>query len=230
MSERKHLGRVAGLWYAAMALTGPIGILYAPSQIHVSGDAAATAASLLAHATIARVGVLASIACQVSFVFLVLALERYFEGVDRRLSRLMRALVLVAAPIAIVNELTVLGALEVVGGAGAALAVPERDEIALALLNVHALGVDAVAGMFWGLWLFPFGLLAIRSGFVPKLLGGLLILGGVSYVADASLALLAPALRASVTGLLLLPLAAGELSTVAWLLIKGARDPDLPRP
>src|SRR6187431_1832906 len=104
MSDRKSLGRVAGLWYAAMVLTGPIGILYAPSQIHVPGNAAATAASLLAHGTIARIGVAASIACQVSFVFLVLALERFFEGVDQRLSRMMGALVLVAAPIAIINE------------------------------------------------------------------------------------------------------------------------------
>jgi len=225
VSERKRLGRIAGLWYAVMALTGPIGILYGPSQVHVPGDAAATAVSLLAHQTIARVGVAASIACQVSFVFLVLALGRFFEGVDQRLSRLMRALVLVAAPIAIVIELTVLGALEIVGGAGAGLPVAIRDPIALTLLDVHALGVSAVAGVFWGLWLLPFGLLAIRSGFVPRLLGGLLILGGVAYVTDASLALLAPALRARITDLLLLPLAIGELSTIAWLLIKGAREP-----
>jgi hypothetical protein len=227
VSERKRRGRTAGLWYAAMAVTGPIGILYGPSQIHVPGDAAATAASLIAHPTIARLGVAASVVCQVTFVCLVLALERYFEGVEPRLSRLMRALVLVAAPIAIINEILVLGALEITSGAGASLPAPVRDPLGLVLLDLHALGVSTLAGLFWGLWLFPFGLLAIRSSFVPKLLGVLLILGGVAYVTDATLALMAPALHARATDLLLLPLAVGEISTVAWLLIKGAREPSV---
>jgi hypothetical protein len=224
-AQRKRRARVAGLWYLAMALTGPIGILYAPSQVLVPGDAAATAAALIANTLLARVGVAASIICQVTFIGLVLSLQRLFEGVNDGLSRLMHALVIAAVPIAVVNELLVLGAVELVGGSGAGLPASERNVMALGLLNVHELGVNALAGVFWGLWLFPFGLLVIRSAFVPKVLGALLIVGGCAYVLDSSLALLAPLVRARITNLLLLPLAAGELSVVTWLLVKGARDP-----
>jgi hypothetical protein len=217
--DLKRRARVAGIWYLAMAITGPIGILYAPSQIEAAGDAAATAANLLAHPLLAKVGVLASIACQVFFVLLVLALERLFDGVNDRLSRLMHSLVLVAVPIAITNELLVLCALEVVKQPS-----PNRDALALAFIDAHRLGIDVVAGFFWGLWLFPFGLLAIRSTFIPKLLGRLLILGGCSYLLDGMLALFAPTLRSAVSDVILLPLAVGELSMVGWLLIKGVRE------
>lgn len=225
VDERKRLARVAGLWYLAMALSGPIGIVYAPSQVLVPGNEAATAAALIAHTALARVGVAASLVCQITFVFLVLSLQRLFKGVDDGLSRLMHALVIAAVPVAVANEILVLGAIELVGATGAGLPAPGRDAIVLALLNVHELGVSAVAGLFWGLWLFPFGLLAIRSGFVPKVLGVLLIAGGCAYVLDSSLALLAPLSRAKVTDLLLLPLAVGELSMVVWLLARGVRDP-----
>lgn len=53
----------------------------------------------------------------------------------------------------------------------------------------------------------------------------LLIVGGVSYVIDGSLALLWPAARKAATDYLMLPLAACELGMVLWLLIKGVRDP-----
>jgi hypothetical protein len=208
-----------------MALSGPIGIIYAPSKVLFPGDAAATAAALIAHTALARCGVAASLICQVAFIGLVLSLQRLFDGVDDKLSRLMHALVIAAVPVAIVNEILVLGAIEFVGGAGAGLPLPERNAVVLALMSVHELGVNTIAGMFWGLWLFPFGLLAIRSGFVPKVLGVLLIVGGCAYVLDSSLALLAPMLRAKITDLLLLPLAAGELSMVVWLLVKGVRVP-----
>jgi hypothetical protein len=100
-----------------------------------------------------------ALACQITFIGLVLSLQRLFQGTDDKLSRLMHALVIAAVPVAIVNETLVLAAIELVGGAGDGLPAPERNSLVLALLNVHALG--AVAGLFWGLWLFPFGLLTV---------------------------------------------------------------------
>jgi hypothetical protein len=225
MNTKKREARVAGLWYLAMAVSGPVGILYAPSQIRVAGDAAATTLALIEHQGIARVGVVAAVVCQIAFLFLVLALRRLFEGVDERLSRLMQSLVIAAVPIAVVNELLVLVALELATGAGSGMAATSRDPLVLALLDAHQLAVASVLGVFWGLWLFPFGLLAIRSKLIPPVLGALLMVGGATYLLDASLALLAPALRAAISGVTALPLAVGELSMVAWLLIKGVRGP-----
>ena len=129
-----------------------------------------------------------------------------------------------AVPIAIVNELFSVAALELGSRAAhsSGLSLEQRGALALALLNVRQQGI-AIAGIFWGLWLFPFGVLALRSDFIPRILGALLIAGCFSYLLDSAVALLAPRHREALSSLLMLPLAAGELSMVLWLLIKGVR-------
>ena len=91
-------------------------------------------------------------------------------------------------------------------------------------LRLHGSGV-AVNQIFWGLWLFPFALLVIRSGFIPRFLGYLMMLAGVGYLANAFTVLTRPDLSAYVSpvaGWLYL----GEIPIIFWLLIWGAR----PRP
>ena len=45
----------------------------------------------------------------------------------------------------------------------------------------------------WGLWLFPFGVLVFESGFYPKLLGVLLIVGCFAYLAVSLTSIVLPA-------------------------------------
>jgi Domain of unknown function (DUF4386) len=60
---------------------------------------------------------------------------------------------------------------------------PQRQALAMECLNLHGEGF-VVAGIFWGLWLFPFGILLFKSGFLPRILGVLLIAAGFAYLAD----------------------------------------------
>jgi hypothetical protein len=210
----KHDARAAGAWYLAMIVTGAIGILYVPMQM-VDGGPAAIAGNLVERADLMRIGILASIACQVSFLFLGLALCRLFAGTDDRQTRLMMTLITASAPIAILNEIFNLAALMLAQS-------PNQLELAITCFALRQTGV-AIAGFFWGLWLFPFGLLVIRSNFVPKLLGVFLLVGGVAYVADSTLALFAPELRAETSLFLMMPLAIGELAMVIWLLARGPK-------
>ena len=207
-----------------MALSGAIGIMLVPSQILVPDQPAATAANIAGHELLLRLGIVSSLVCQVCFLFMVLALNRLFAGVHDGHAKLMVSLVIAAAPIAIVNELFHVAALVLGTGAvrAGSLAAAERDALALVFLEVRQTGI-AIAGVFWGLWLFPFGLLVIRSGFIPKVLGGLLIAGGFSYLIDSCFVLLAPQHRDAVSAILMLPLAVGELAMISWLLIKGVR-------
>lgn len=193
-------------------------------MILVAGDAGATAANIFTHELLMRAGVVSNLFCQVSFVFLVLALNRLFHGINDKLAKLMLALVISAVPIAVVNELCQVAALEFSSRAPylAVLSPEQRSALMLTLLNVHQSGIS-VAGIFWGLWLFPFGLLVIQSGFIPKVLGVLLIVGCFSYLIDSSVALLAPQHGSAVSDILMLPLALGEISMVLWFLIKGVR-------
>lgn len=222
-TQRKN-ARIAGLWYLLMLITGPIGLMYVPSRIIISGNAAATASNVITSELLIRIGIMSNLICQISFIFLVLALYRLFKGVNEKYVKLMVTLVIAAVPVAFLNELTQIAALLVLSGADY-LKVFEPNQLnglSMLFLNLHEQGTFIV-GIFWGLWLFPFGYLVIKSGFIPKVLGILLIIGCFSYLVDSSTALLFPLQKGLVTNILMLPLALGELSMILWLLIKGVK-------
>jgi hypothetical protein len=75
--------------------------------------------------------------------------------------------------------------------------------------------------VFWGLGLLPFGVLVFRSGFVPRFLGVLLVLGCIGYLAVSLTSLLFPAYEQRI--LPLTGLAVGEILVTLWLVVKGAR-------
>ncbi|MGI9070381.1 MAG: DUF4386 domain-containing protein [Bryobacteraceae bacterium] len=61
---------------------------------------------------------------------------------------------------------------------------PQRDALVMVFLRMHGQGILANE-VFWGLWLFPFGLLVYRSRFLPRLLGVWLILNCFAYLATS---------------------------------------------
>lgn len=224
----KRTARTAGLWYLIMAVTGPIGLVIVPAKILLAGDAAATAQNVITNEMLFRIGIVSNLVCQITFLFLVLALVRLFKGISEWHSKLMLVLVIAAVPIAILVELAQLATLQILNGEDylKVFNSEQLNALALLFLQIHEQGL-LIASIFWGLWLFPFGYLAIKSRFIPKILGVLLIIGGVTYLVDSSLALLNPLFRKSITDILLLPLGIGEISMVLWLLIKGVREKDL---
>ena len=104
---------------------------------------------------------------------------------------------------------------------------PQLDALAYLFLRLHSQGI-VVASIFWGLWLFPFGALVIRSGFIPRVFGVLLIIAGVAYVSSAFTTLVIPRYASIVSGIAL-PFEVAELPIVFWLLIWGAKTPPVER-
>jgi len=103
-----------------------------------------------------------------------------------------------------------------------AFAKPQLDALAMVFLRLHIHGVFAVE-VFWGLWLFPFGLLVYKSSFLPRILGVLLIIAGFAYVAHSFASLLLPGHKPiAYEFATMVARAAGELPIMFWLLIKGA--------
>ena len=125
-----------------------------------------------------------------------------------------------------VNVLNDIAALALVGGAGylSVFARPQLDTLAYLFLHLHGRGID-IASIFWGLWLFPFGILVIRSGFIPRVLGILLMVAGSAYLASAFATLVMPQLVPLISPVAL-PLEIGEVPIVFWLLIWGAKTGD----
>jgi len=105
----------------------------------------------------------------------------------------------------------------------------QLDALALAFFHLHGDGL-LLAQIFWGLWLFPFGVLVYRSGFLPRILGVMLIPAGLGYVAASFTSLLLPAYGDFVFHVAAVLGGLGEGSTMLWLLIKGAKDRQLTEP
>src|SRR5207248_2377200 len=142
-----------------------------------------------------------------------------------QLQAVWMALLLVAAmPISFVVALNYVAAQWLLTSAPelAALASAQREELGMLFLRLHTHGVLAVE-LFWGLWLVPFGLLVMKSRFLPRVLGILLVIAGVAYVAHSLTSLLLDRPRIIVyERLTMLARAGGEFPIMLWLLIKGA--------
>lgn len=144
----------------------------------VPGDAAATVESLVASGTLYRLGIVGSLAMYTVFIVYVLILRKLLEAVDEHLTALMVALALVGAAVAMLNSVSRAAPLLLLDGAGSGAAFPaEQLEAHVAFfLGLHRQG-NLVAVVFWGLWLLPLGRLVYRSGFFPRVLGVLLMIG-----------------------------------------------------
>jgi hypothetical protein len=222
-TEIKRATKRAGLLYLAAAIFGMVGFLYFHPRFVISGDPAATARSILGNEQLYRAGILIDVVGQTLFIVVVLELYRLFEHVDRNQARLMVALIgtsiaaqfagfaLNAAPLMLLKGEEYL----------AAFNRPQVEALAYASLSLNRRLGELVMSL-WGLWLFPFAVVTMRSGFLPKFLGVLLILSGVAYVAASATAIMLPA-RLEALNNIVFPLYFGELIVILWLAFIGAK-------
>jgi hypothetical protein len=222
-TDVKRTARRAGLLYLAAAITAMVGYLYLHPRFVIPGDAATTARNILAHQQLYRAGILLDVVGQILFIVAVLALYRLFENVDRSQARLMVALIgtsiaaqfagfaLNVAPLILLNGDEYL----------AAFNRPQLEALAYTSLSLSGKLVELLTSI-WGLWLFPFAALIIKSGFLPKFLGALLILAGVAYVVSCVIAVVLPA-RLETFNQFAFPLYFGELIVILWLAFVGAK-------
>jgi hypothetical protein len=215
--------RVAGAIYLSMVFTAPFGLIYVPSKLIVRGNAAATADNIMAHETMFRLAIFGDLIGQVIFICLAIALYRLLSRVNKTWAALMVAFVLVSAAVGFLNTLNNIAAVILFHG-GEFLTVfdkPQRDALGMLFIRLHTQGIF-IDEIFWGLWLFPFGLLVFRSGFMPRFIGVWLMINCFGYVALSVIALFFPAYYQAAFRYSQ-PVLFGELVVMLWLLIKGAK-------
>jgi hypothetical protein len=211
------------LLYLLVSIPGAFALIYVPGKLIVHGDATATASNIAAHETLFRIGIACNLASQILFMWVALALYDLLKRVNQRQASLMLTLIVVSIPIALLNELNAIAALILVHGADflALFDKPQRDVLAMLFLTLHNQGF-VIAEIFWGLWLFPLGLLVYRSGFLPRILGILLMLNCFTYVVNSFTSLLLPQ-YGDIVSRWMKPLGFGELIFMLWLLTMGAK-------
>jgi hypothetical protein len=225
MSSIKKTARLAGLLYFVFAILGILSFTRAFGSFVVPDDAAATMQKIADHELLYRLAIVNDFITHVLFIVVVVVLYDLFRDVNRRAALLMLMFVIVPVATQLANlveemvPLTLLRQPEVLGQ----FAPAERNDLTLGVLRLHA-NSAAVAIPFWGLWLFPFGGLVIRSGYFPRVLGILLMAAGVGYLLTGFTRLLLPDYLGLVSKVAM-PLYFGELPIIFWMLIKGCRDP-----
>jgi hypothetical protein len=223
MHPTNKAARIAGAVYLSMVLTAPFTLLYVPGKLIVRGNAAATADNILAHETMFRLAIIGDLFTHVIFISLAIALYRLLSGVNKTWAMLMVAFVLVSAAVGFLDTLNNVAALTLFRGADFLTVFDKHQLNALGYLfiRLHGQGIF-MNELFWGLWLFPFGLLVFRSGFLPRFLGVWLMINCFGYVALCVIALLFPSYYDAAFKWAQ-PILFGELAILLWLLIKGAK-------
>lgn len=196
------------------------------SRIFVPHDPTATASNLLSNEFLFRTSIVSHLTGIVAFVFMILLFYRLFKPVDKHLSRLMLFSVLAMIPIVFVFEVLNITALVVLKGEPrSTFSVAQQQEVAYFLMRMPRAATGAGMGkLFLGLCFIPFGMLVNRSGFVPRIIGMLFIIGGVGYVVDCMIAILLQRADYVYVRSYLMYTTLAYAAGLLWFLIKGLKD------
>jgi hypothetical protein len=223
----KKTARIAGLLYVLMCMPTPYALIYVPSHIMVDGNATATTNNILAHEFFFRLSIVSQFFSMIIFVLLAFALYRLFEQVDGRNAKLLVTFVVVQVPMVFLFELFNFTSLMIAKGEILrAVQIEQKENLVMLLLNIHSYGIMTLE-IFWGLWLIPFGQLVYKSGFIPRIFGFCLFIGGIGWVSDSVTFLLFPAYHPFVSRYIMVIGAIGEFPIILWLLINGVKN-DIP--
>jgi len=212
--------RTTGLLYLGLAITGLLGYMLIRSQLFVADHPEATLANLTQHESLARLGIVMEMGVVITQTLAALWFYRLFRKVDGFAAGSIATFGLINAVVILGSAAMLATALDV--SQDASLTVAGGAAAATQLLYIVSGHLWTVGGIFFGLWLIPMGWLARRSGWMPSLLGWILMIGGVGYVANALLSYVLPDAGPALD-LLTLPATIGELWMVGYLCLRGVR-------
>jgi hypothetical protein len=213
--------RTTGLLYLGLAVTGALGYQLVRGQLYVAEDPAGTLSNLVDHTATARLGIVLELGIVLTQALAAVWFYRLFHRVDAFAAGLV-------AVFGMVNAVTILGSAALLATAldvadDKSLAVSGGAAATAQLLYVISGHLWGVGGLFFGLWLIPMGWLVVRSRWLPRALGQLLMVGGAGYVLSTLVSYVF-ANADLVVALLTVPATIGELWIVGYLIIFGVRE------
>lgn len=223
MNSPKRLARIAGVLYLIVAISAafPYSVF---NGLYIAGDAAATAANVVAKAGVVRIAVVSDFVMVTAWIFLALIIHHLLKHVHQGAASAMVVFVAIGSGIVSLNDIFAFEAMQVATDSSyvAALGAGGANALVILLLDLQRYG-GLAASVFMGLWLVPLGYLAYKSGMFPKALGAALITVCVCYHVKLLAAFLAPDLWAAIQGYVSIPIWVFELWMVLYLLLIGVR-------
>lgn len=211
---------VAGLGLLIMTIFYVFADFFVFQNLIVQRDATTTANNIIANGMQFRTGIFSFLIVILCDVVVAWALYVFLKPVNKSLSLLAAWFRLVYAIIfgfALVNYFSVL---HLLSGADY-LTVFEIDQLhAKVMLSLNAFSDGwAIGIVFFGLHLFVLGYLVFKSGYIPRILGILLVIAGLGYLIDNFGKFLFPSYDVAIS----LVTGWGELLFMFWLLFKGVK-------
>ena len=210
--------RIAGALYLVIIVLGLFAQVFVRDRIVVAGDAMATAAHLASMEALWRVGV----ACELLAVSCTIALAALYYFLLRPVSKELNLLATLFRTTAIVVQAgSLIGLLTALVPISSTAFTPDQ-QAALAVLAIRSHGYGyTVALLFTGCTFLVHGRLIFKSGYLPRVLGLMIQLAGVGYIANGLAVIAYPRIAGSVFVAIVLPVLIGEISLSLWLLVKG---------
>lgn len=222
----KKMGRLAGLLYVLIAFSGAFSIGYVPTVIMETGDPTTILANLASNKGLVQGGLLADIAIIIMEVVITILLYQLTKQVSKTLSLIAAISRFAMVVVMGMNLLNLLVPLMLVGDSSyiGFESQAQLESLVMFMLRAHEIGI-IIWGLFFGLHLLVLGYLVMKSGYFPKVLGILLILGSLGYLFEstAELTMTNNVVISSIFAIFLAFAIIGELSFAIWLLVKGLR-------
>ncbi len=213
--------RAAGALYLVIIVFGLWSEVFVRGSLIVAGDAGTTAANILAAEGLFRASFAADSVMALSDVALAVLLFFLLRPVNTTLALTAAALRLIQTAVIAASLLHQYAALLLLGDAGHAAAFEPAQLHALVVLalDMHGHGYD-LGLIFFGASCLVLGFLVVRSGYLPRALGWLVMAAGVVYLIGSYTLFLFPARADMVAPLYVVPIVS-EVSLCLWLLIRG---------
>lgn len=214
--------RLAGVFYLTIIVLGLFGESYVRGTLVVAGDAAATAQNIVASSALWRVGIFSDLMMQVLDIPIIVLMYLLFKRVSSGLNLAATCFNLIQTAVLVVNKLTLLIPLILLGGAAYFSAFSSEQLAAWSYLAVRMYNYGFAAGLiFFGIACVIRGYLIVKSELFPKFIGMLLTLAGVCYLVNSSAILLALDIAPLLFPWIFLPVLVGELTLSLWMVVKG---------
>lgn len=223
MTSRNKTARVAGTLYLILIIGGIISLAYIPSQLIIRESASKTLENITNSEWLFRIGIVSGIITFLIYILLPLVLYKLLYEVNKVYASLMVIFALVSVPIFFVNILNKFSVLTLINKAGYLQQMGEDELQTQVMFHIDSYnnGLE-LSQIFWGLWLFPFGYLVYKSGFLPKFLGLLLMAGCFGYLITFFGGFLYPDFHKTIlSNIVGYPAPIGEIGICLWLLIMG---------
>lgn len=227
MTAPRTLARLAGFLYLIVAvLTIAAGLVN--THVVEPGDAAATADSVDASAALFRIGFVSELVGATAFLATSMVLYVLLKHVNQMVAAAMVTVVAGSVAIQSLNLVNQKAALNIATGQYD-FGPTGSEQLTMLFADLQHDGY-LIAQTYFGLWLLPLGYLVIKSGYFPKALGVLLMIGCLGHLVDTFTRFLAPDLGAAISPFAMTPAAVAEISFIVWLLVKAVRVPRQPEP